>query len=120
MEDEGYPLSSKAQALIVYLIVKANKSRLKGGDGKWRFPHYITATSKELMAVLNISRRETLYSVRDELARHKLLIAIPGIGDRETAYIIVPTRPDLAGKLVTDEDTDKVVKAAKWLMIRGD
>jgi hypothetical protein len=120
MEDEGYPLSSKAQSLIVYLIVKANKSRFKGCDGKWHFSPYITATSKELMAVLNISRRETLYTARDELTRLKLLIAIPGIGDRETAYIVVPTRPDLVGSLYTDEDTDKVVKATKWLMSHGD
>ena len=118
MEDGGYPLSSKAQSLIVYLIVKANKSRFKGSDGRWHFPPYITATSKELMAVLNISRRETLYRSRDELSSHKLLVAIPGIGDRDTAYIVVPTRPDLVGRLSTDEDTEKVIKATKWLMTR--
>ena len=94
MEDEGYPLSSKAQAMITYLIVEANKRREIGGDGKWRFPRYVEVKQQDMMRALNISRRETLYVTRDELVKAGYLLYIPGVGSQSSAYIPLPLRPD--------------------------
>lgn len=118
MEDDGYPLSSKAQAMMTYLIVEANKHRERDEEGRWRFPLYVEIKQQDLMKALNISRRETLYKSRDELVEAGYLLFVPGFGAQHAAYIALLTRPDDFNRIRIDKSRGdcliKLVRLARF------
>ena len=93
MRDSDYPLSPKAQAMLMYLIIRANKERRRTESGEWEFPPWIEVKNSDLMTPVHLSQRKYLYEVREELEIGGWILHVAGIGTHTTAYMVLPTRP---------------------------
>lgn len=94
MRDREYPLSPKAQAMLMYLIIRANKERRRTDSGEWEFPQWIEVKTSDIMEAVHLATRPTLYSVREELEAGGWIVHMAGQGTHTSAYMILPTRPN--------------------------
>ena len=115
MEENGYPLSAKAQAMMLYLIMVANKYRKQDQTGAWSFPLYIEVSNTDLMEALNISRVETLKKIREELAAEGYIFMTKGAGNHSTAYVLLMLRPAERERLAKSPlERDKLERIIAW------
>lgn len=115
LRDTGYPLSPKAQAMLMYLIVRANKERRRSDGGEWEFPQWVDVKTNDLMDVLNVTQRVSFYSVRDELERGGWILHVPGIGNHTSAYMVLPTRPIERDRIAKDpREKDRLRRFLIW------
>lgn len=115
MEENGYPLSAKAQAMMLYLIMVANKHRKQDQTGAWSFPLYIEVSNTDLMEALNISRVETLKKIREELSAEGYIFMTKGIGNHSTAYVLLMLRPAERERLAkSPQERDKLERIIAW------
>jgi hypothetical protein len=115
LRDTGYPLSPKAQAMLMYLIVRANKERRRSDGGEWEFPQWIEVKSSDLMEAMATSTRPAIYSIRDELEQGGWILHVPGIGNHVSSYMVLPTRPAERERISKDpKEKDRLKRFMIW------
>ena len=115
MRASDYPLSPKAQAMLMYLNIRANKERRRTDSGEWEFPPWIEVKTSDIMAAMHLSTRPALYSVREELEAGGWIIHMAGIGTHTSAYMVLPTRPFERIKIGKDpQERERLKRLLIW------
>ncbi len=81
------PVSAEAQGMYLRLLYHANLGRYRTAEG-WVFPKWVSVSTGELMEVLGIRQRKTLYKIRGELVKAGYIRFKAGQGAGVTEYLL--------------------------------
>lgn len=82
------PVSAEAQGLYLRLLYHANLGRYRTAAGVWVFPRWVSVSTGDLMGVLGIRQRKTLYKIRDELIQAGYIRTKAEPGAATTCYLL--------------------------------
>lgn len=83
------PVSAEAQGMYLRLLYHANLGRYRTAAGVWVFPRWASVPTGELMEVLGVKHRKTLYRIRDELVKAGYIRFKAGQGAGVTEYLMI-------------------------------
>ena len=75
--------------MYLRLLYHANQGRYKTVGGAWVFPKWVSVPTGELMKLMGIKHRNTLYKIRDELTTAGYIRFRAEIGAATTEYLLV-------------------------------
>lgn len=82
------PVSAEAQGMYLRLLYHANLGRYRTMAGVWVFPKWVSVSTADLMDVLGIRQRKTLYKIRDELIQAGYIRTKAEPGAATTSYLL--------------------------------
>lgn len=82
------PVSAEAQGMYLRLLYHANLGRYRTMAGVWVFPKWVSVSTADLMEVLGIRQRKTLYKIRDELIQAGYIRTKAEPGAATTSYLL--------------------------------